>query len=380
MTSTEDDGLPGRILLVEDDPVAAYFALHVLGKRGGFDVTHTPDPAVALRHVSSADWDLVLTDAELPGMTGLEFLAALRRLSPDLPVAVITAHESADIAIRELRKQSDEFLQKPVRPDRLLAAAASLVANGRKARLVPGQESVLAIGAHPGDAETGAGGALLAHRGLGQKVSILTLTGGVSMARVASGGVASSGLAGEGVASAGLTSAGLAGQRMTGARPGESAMAALVLGAALFLEDLQATRIEAGGPTADVIERVIEAVRPTVIYTHSLHDAHQDHRNTHQAAMLAAQEVGRVYCFPSPDDATAGFRPTRFVTIDEQVERKLLAIRAFTSPGQAHARLDPDQAESAARHWSRSGGGRYAEAFEVIREPAAGRSQPVPRD
>jgi len=56
------------------------------------------------------------------------------------------------------------------------------------------------------------------------------------------------------------------------------------------------------------------------------------------------------------------------VTIDEQFERKLLAIRAFTSPGQPHARLDPDQIESAARHWSRSGGGRYAEAFEVIRD------------
>ncbi len=369
MTSTEDDGRPGRILLVEDDAVAAHFALHVLGKRGGFDVTHTPDPAVALRHVSSADWDLVLTDAELPGMTGLEFLAALRRLSPDLPIVVITAHEAADIAMRELREQSDEFLQKPVRPDRLLAVAAALVANGREARLAPGQESVLAIGAHPGDAETGAAGALLAHRGLGQQVSILTLTRGASM-----GGLVSNGVTGAGVASDGM-----AGQRMAGARPGESAMAALALGAALFLEDLQATSIGADGRTAGVIKRVIEAVRPTVIYTHSLHDAHQDHRNTHQAAMLAAQEAGRVYCFPSPD-ATAGFRPTRFVTIDEHVERKLLAIRAFTSPGQAHARLDPDQAESAARHWSRSGGGRYAEAFEVIREPAAGRRQPVPRD
>lgn len=91
--------------------------------------------------------------------------------------------------------------------------------------------------------------------------------------------------------------------------------------------------------------------------------------------MLAAREVGRVYCFASPA-AAAGFRPDHFVTIDEQVERKLLAIRAFMSPGQAHARLDSDQVESDARHWSRSGGGRYAETFEVIREPAGGRSQP----
>ena len=357
MTSTEHDQRPGRILLVEDDAVAAHFAMHVLGTRGGFDVTHTPDPAVALRHVSSAAWDLVLTDAELPGMTGLEFLAALRRLSPDLPVAVITAHESADITMRELRRQSDEFLQKPVRPDRLQSAAAALVASGRAARRAAWQQSVLAIGAHPGDAETGAAGALLAHRALGQKVSILTLTRGASLARMAGQGGPSQDRAGQDKAVKGAAIA----------RPGESALAALALGAALFLEDLQDTRIEEGEPTTGVIRRVIEAVRPAAIYTHSPHDAHQDHRSTHRAAMQAARDVGAVYCFQSPE-VTAGFRPTRFVTIDEHIERKLLAIRAFTSPGQAHARLEPDQVESAARHWSRFGGGRHAEAFEVIRD------------
>src|ERR1022692_1051061 len=269
MTSTEHDQRPGRILLVEDDAVAAHFALHVLGKRGGFDVTHTTDPAVALRYVSSAAWDLVLTDAELPGMTGLEFLAALRRLSPDLPVAVITAHESADIAMRELRKQSDEFLQKPVRPDRLQAVVAALVASGRAARRAARQQSVLAIGAHPGDVETGAAGALLAHRALGQKVSILTLTRGASLAGMASRGMSSQsvtgpGVTGPGVASPGVAGKGLASQGAAGARPGESAMAALVLGAALFLEDHQDTCIEEGDPTAGVIRRVIEAVRPAV--------------------------------------------------------------------------------------------------------------------
>ena len=227
---------------------------------------------------------------------------------------------------------------------------------------------MLAIGAHPGDVEAGAAGALLAHRALGQKVSILTLTRGASMARTAGQRMTGEGMTGQHMAAEGLAVA----------RPGESAMAALALGATLFLEDLQATRIEDGDPTTGVIGRVIEAVRPTVIYTHSPHDADQDHRNTHRAAMLAAQDVGRFYCFQSPA-ATDDFRPTRFVTIDEQIERKLLAIRAFASPGQAHARLEPDQVESAARHWSRFGGGRYAEAFEVIRDTPLASVSNVPR-
>src|ERR1022692_3148499 len=147
-------------------------------------------------------------------------------------------------------------------------------------------------------------------------------------------------------------------------------MAALALGATLFHEDLQDTRIGEGDPTIGAITNVVEAVRPTVIYTHSLHDVHQDHRNTHRAAMVAAREVGRVYCFQSPS-ATVDFRPTRFVTIDEQLERKLMAIQAFASQAQVRAYLKPDLIQSTARYWSRYGDGLYAEAFEVIRDAAA---------
>jgi CheY-like chemotaxis protein/LmbE family N-acetylglucosaminyl deacetylase len=351
MTSAEHDGRPGRILLVEDDAVAAHFAMHVLGRQGGFEVVHTPDPAVALQRVSSEAWDLVLTDAELPGMTGLELLEAVCRLSPGLPIAVITAHEPGETTVQALRKRADEFLQKPVRPDRLLAAAVSLVAKGRAARLAA-RQAVLAIGTHPGDVETGTAGTLLAHRGIGHKVSILTLTRGHGTTSGASGG---------------------SGQ---GGRAGGSEMAALALGATVFLEDLQDTSFEDGGTAASVIRRVIETVRPTAIYTHSLHDARLDHRSTHRAAMLAAREIGSVYCFQSPS-ATAEFRPTRFVTIDEQVERKLLAVKAFASRGQARDCLEQDLVESTARQWSRPGGGRYAEAFEVIRENAAAAGQPA---
>ena len=63
-------GTRGRILLVEDDPEAALFAVTVLAKRGQFTVTHTADPAVALQLVAAGQWDLVFTDVEMPGMNG----------------------------------------------------------------------------------------------------------------------------------------------------------------------------------------------------------------------------------------------------------------------------------------------------------------------
>jgi two-component system, NtrC family, response regulator HydG len=336
MPGREQQDPPGRILLVEDDPVAAHYTMHVLRKRGGFNVTHTPDPAVALKRASSETWDLVLTDVELPGMTGLELLDALRLVSPDLPVAVVTAHESVDRAVRALRSRADEFLQKPVRPEQLLASVTSLVAKGRAARLA--RPIVLAIGAHPGDVEIGVAGTLLAHRGMGHAVSILTLTRG----------------AGDGT-------------EIT--RAGESQMAALVLGATLFLGDLPEARIGEGKSTIGVISGVLDSVRPTVIYTHSFHDVRRDHRNTHRAAMEAGRQVGRIYCFQSPS-ATVDFRPTRFVTIDDRLERKLLAVGAFASQAEVRGYVERDLIKSTAGYWSRFVDGRYAEALEVMREAA----------
>jgi two-component system response regulator HydG len=121
----------GRILVVEDDAEAARFAVYVLTVMGRFDVTHTYDPAVALRRASSEPWDLVLTDVEMPGMTGLQLLEALRQAAPALPVAVITAHAAAGTVTDTLRKDADEFLEKPVRPDRLIAVATALISKAR---------------------------------------------------------------------------------------------------------------------------------------------------------------------------------------------------------------------------------------------------------
>ena len=124
----------GRILIVEDDPVTARVVEHILGKRGGFEVCHTPDPRDALTRLESQSWDLVLTDVEMPEMTGTELVAALRKIAPGLPVAVLTGHSPTESAMRELRGQVDELLEKPVPPDQLIATAAELIARGRSAR------------------------------------------------------------------------------------------------------------------------------------------------------------------------------------------------------------------------------------------------------
>ena len=88
----------GRVLLVEDDPEAALFATLVLRERGRFEVTHTADPAAALVLAASGHWDLVLTDMDLPVMSGTELVVALRELIPSVPVLLVTASPAGALA------------------------------------------------------------------------------------------------------------------------------------------------------------------------------------------------------------------------------------------------------------------------------------------
>lgn len=344
MTSEHHPSPRSRILLVEDDPDTARFITHVLTSRGGFHVEHAPSPAAALPRAAAERWDLVITDIEMPDMTGIELLESLRRKSPALPVAVITAHVTVDNTLGALRGQADDFMQKPLRPDSLIAAVTRLLDHGRGGRGGRGgREAVLAVGAHPDDVEIGAAGTLLMHRAAGHDVAILTLSRGAR--------------GGEGVA-----------------RSDEARQAAQILGAELYLENLEDTQIAEPVPTISAIKAVVDAVQPTVVYTHSIHDVHQDHRNTHRAAMAAARGVGSVFCFQSPS-ATVDFRPARFISIDDHLPGKLAAIGAFASQTAVRQYLEPDLIEATARYWSRYGSGRHAEAFEVIRDQAASPEQ-----
>jgi DNA-binding NtrC family response regulator len=154
MTTIDPAAPRGRVLLVEDDFEAASFAIQVLAVRNGFEVVHTADPAVALRLAGSESWDLVLTDVEMPGMTGIELLESLRRTDPYLPVAVVTALATVDVANGALRNRADDFQEKPVRPAKLVAMVTQLIAKGRAARLARRQAvcPIAVAAGHPGPA------------------------------------------------------------------------------------------------------------------------------------------------------------------------------------------------------------------------------------
>ena len=125
MTVTPSPASSGRILLVEDDPDAATFFRQVLTSRGGYDVTHTADPVLALGLATRETWDLLLTDLHLPGMTGLELLTAVRSARPAMPVVMVSAHDPALLHLP--CGFPDVLLHKPVPPVQLVTTIATLI-------------------------------------------------------------------------------------------------------------------------------------------------------------------------------------------------------------------------------------------------------------
>jgi CheY-like chemotaxis protein len=116
------------VLLIDDNAIQAATRQAIL-RRAGYSVIAVLDPARALeqfqQHSFPSNICAVITDHIMPGMTGAEFVRALRKTHPDLPVMVISGLEEAE---SEYHGLDVRFLLKPLQPDLLLANLRGLLA------------------------------------------------------------------------------------------------------------------------------------------------------------------------------------------------------------------------------------------------------------
>ncbi len=110
--------LPGRILVVDDDRALCELLDEDLSRRGHQVVTAL-QVAAARELLHDQEFDLVLTDLNMPGSSGIEFCAELQGNRPDLPVVIMTAFGSLETAIAALRAGAYDFVIKPVDLDLL---------------------------------------------------------------------------------------------------------------------------------------------------------------------------------------------------------------------------------------------------------------------
>jgi len=278
-----------RILLVEDDAIFAAVTAEVMRERAL--VRWTPTAESALAAAGEKDWDLIITDIELPGMSGLELVMKIKAAQPHVATLILTGHRSFDNAVEAIRVGADDFLTKPVDRATLIAKIDELAALSAR-RKASSSASVLAIGAHPDDIEVGCGGILLNHVAQGHEVAVLVLTGGDV-----------SGMPAE--------------------RAREASRAAELMSVRLFHANVAEASVAMGSATINEITRVIDEVNPDTVYTHSEHDFNQDHRNTHQATLAAARSVPgssatRAPRAPSTSTPTVSYRSTSSWTASSQ--------------------------------------------------------------
>lgn len=116
-----------RILVVDDDADLRTLACQRLTV-DGYTVVTAATGGEALDVLATGPADLILMDVTMPGMTGVETVAALRRAHPRIPVLMVTA-VTGDAAVESaFRAGADEYLYKPYSPREMSARVGALLA------------------------------------------------------------------------------------------------------------------------------------------------------------------------------------------------------------------------------------------------------------
>jgi len=100
------------ILIVEDEPKMRRLLELNLGEEG-FTTHAAADAEAGLKLLNRETIDLVVTDFKLPGMNGLEFLQAIKRIDAFLPVVIMTAYGSVESAVEAMKIGASDYVLKP---------------------------------------------------------------------------------------------------------------------------------------------------------------------------------------------------------------------------------------------------------------------------
>ena len=130
---------PAHRILVADDQSDVLEALRLLLKSEGYATEAVKSPAAVIKAVEARDYALVLMDLNYArdttsGQEGLELLHKLQTLDASLPIVVMTAWASVDVAVEAMRRGARDFITKPWDNPRLLAIVRNQIDLGSAVR------------------------------------------------------------------------------------------------------------------------------------------------------------------------------------------------------------------------------------------------------
>jgi two-component system response regulator AtoC len=101
-----------RVLVVDDERKMRR-VLQILLEQMGLESIPVESGEAALEHFGGEKFDLVLTDLKMPGISGVDLLARIRALDPDVPVIVLTAHGTVQTAVEAMKQGAFDYILKP---------------------------------------------------------------------------------------------------------------------------------------------------------------------------------------------------------------------------------------------------------------------------
>lgn len=118
-------------ILIVDDEKNYLVVLEALLGAEGYEIVTANDARAGLATVREADLDLVITDMKMPGMSGMELLDACKKIKPDLPVIMMTAYGTIEMAVEAMKKHAYDYIQKPFENEQLKLTIKKALENYR---------------------------------------------------------------------------------------------------------------------------------------------------------------------------------------------------------------------------------------------------------
>ncbi|HTU26029.1 MAG TPA: response regulator, partial [Pirellulales bacterium] len=119
----------GRVLVVDDHAPARDSMIETL-RHAGYQADACRAAPEALDRLAAESYDVVITDLRMPGMSGLDFIRALRQRPHGAQILMVTAHATVASAVEAMRYGAFDYIEKPFDADRLERLVARALAHG----------------------------------------------------------------------------------------------------------------------------------------------------------------------------------------------------------------------------------------------------------
>ena len=102
-----------QTILIIDDEKNYLVVLEAMLAEEGYEILTTDNAQDGLRMIRESDLDLVLTDMKMPGMSGMALLEECKKIKPELPVIMMTAYGTIEMAVEAMKKHAYDYVTKP---------------------------------------------------------------------------------------------------------------------------------------------------------------------------------------------------------------------------------------------------------------------------